>query len=82
MILRTEKQQIIMDLILKAADEGRFYNVTELHQALPYTCAYGSLRTSLRFLRRHGMIVNEKAGNFNLLRPTSKAYSFFRRIVT
>jgi len=75
---RTDKQRQIMHLVLEAADNGTFYTVTELHQALPYTCAYGSLRTSLRFLVKRGIIELERAGMFKIIRPTPSAYDWFR----
>lgn len=75
---RTDNQRAIMSLVLKAADEGRFYTVKELWEALPYTCAYGSLRTSLKFLRKTGIVVTEPAGSFRLVKPTREAYAWFR----
>lgn len=75
---RTDKQRMIVGLILTAADNGTYYTVTELHQALPYTCAYGSLRTSLKFLRQRGIIELEKSGTFKLVRPMPAAYDWFR----
>lgn len=75
---RTDKQRQIMHLVLEAADAGTFYTVTELHQTLPYTCAYGSLRTSLRFLVKRGIVELERSGMSKIVRPTIKAYDWFR----
>lgn len=76
---RTPKQRAIVQTILKAADDGKLYTLPELHAALPYKCAYGSMRTSLRFLEAGGVILREKAGHFTLIRPTSLAYALFRK---
>jgi len=75
---RTDKQRQIMFLVLEAADVGSFYTITELHQALPYKCAYGSLRTSLRFLSKRGIVELERSGMSKIVRPTIKAYDWFR----
>lgn len=75
---RTDKQRQIVHLILTAADEGTFYTVKELHEALPYTCAYGSLRTSLRFLRERKIIELERSGQVKFVRPLPAAYDWFR----
>ena len=75
---RTQNQKLIMGVVLEAADAGRFYTIKELHAALPYTCDYGSLRTSLRFLKKTGIVVTEPAGQFKLVKPTSAAYAWFR----
>ncbi|WLR90990.1 hypothetical protein [Shinella zoogloeoides] len=75
---RTDKQRQIMHLVLEAADNGTFYTMTELHQALPYTCAYGSLRTSIKFLVARGIVTKERAGLSKIIRPTPSAYDWFR----
>ena len=67
-----------MNIILKAADDGRFLDTTELWQALPYQCDYGSLRTSLRFLLSGGMIERERVGRKIVSKPTAAAYFQFR----
>lgn len=74
---RTEKQKIVMKIILDAAQRGEFLNVTEIHAALPYVCHYGSLRGTLDFLESHGVIVKERAGMSRLVKPTSLAYAWF-----
>lgn len=74
---RTKKQQQIMAIVLAAANAGEFLSVSEIHARLPYTCAYGSLRTSLRFLVKQEVLVRETAGRFSLMKPTLKAYRLF-----
>lgn len=75
-VRKTAKQRIIIGLVLEAADRGELLTETELHRRLPYICDYGSLRTSLRFLDRGGIIIRERAGRFCVVRPTSQAYGF------
>ena len=75
---RTEKQRQIMQLVLKGADDGCFLTISELHKLLPYTCDYGSLRTSLRFLEKGGSLLRERVGAFTILRPTPDAYARYR----
>lgn len=75
--LRTRKQRIIVGLILRAAGEGRFHTITELHALLPYECHYGSFRRSIEFLESHQIIVKERAGRSLLIKPTTEAYGWF-----
>lgn len=75
---RTDKQKILMGMILKAAGEGRYLTTTDLFQAIPYVASYGAVRISVRFLVEQGMLVRKKAGNFTHLLPTDKAYDWFR----
>lgn len=76
--LRTKKQRIIMDIVLKAADQGKFVNIVTLHEQLPYVCKYGSLRRSVDFLTDQEFLVKERAGMSVLLVPTKSAYDWFR----
>ncbi|RWI35413.1 hypothetical protein [Mesorhizobium sp.] len=75
--LRTKKQRIIMELIFKAAGEGCFLNIRTLHERLPYSCAYGSLRRSIEHLEANKFLVKERAGLSVLLVPTKLAYDWF-----
>jgi hypothetical protein len=75
--LRTKKQRIIMAILLRTVGAGEFMNVTQLHAALPYKCAYGSLRMSVDALEANGFIVKERAGMSILLVPTKSAYDWF-----
>lgn len=76
---RTKKQREIMQIILAAADQGEFLNVKQIHSRVSYTCAYGSIRTSMRFLVKAGVLARERAGTSSLMKPTLKAYELFRR---
>lgn len=76
--LRTPKQKIIMDLIFKAVSAGEFLNISDLHARLPYKCAYGSFRMSLKYLEKHKLIEKEKTGNSTLIKPTSNGYAWFQ----
>ncbi|RWN25295.1 MAG: hypothetical protein EOR96_34505 [Mesorhizobium sp.] len=67
-----------MKIVLEAADQGRFLTQPEIHALLPYTCAYGSLRTSIKFLDRAGVIVRHRSGIVCTIKPTAKAYILFR----
>jgi hypothetical protein len=75
---RTKKQREIVEMILRAADSGSFLTIKEIHAGLSYTCAYGSLRTSLKFLVGKGILERRKAGSQTLLIPTAEAYAWFR----
>lgn len=77
MVRQTRKQRQIMSVIFRAAGEGMFLNIRELHARLPYTCHYGSLRRSIEFLERDGVLVKESAGRSTLLKPTQYAYALF-----
>jgi Fe2+ or Zn2+ uptake regulation protein len=75
---RTEKQKELMGLILKAAGEGKFLTVTELHAQISYPASYGAVRISLNFLEGQGMIEKTKQGQHTLLVPTDRGYDWFR----
>ena len=75
---RTEKQKILMGIILRAAGEGRYLTFTDLFNACPYECSYGAIRISVRFLEKQGMLVKKKAGLFTQLVPTDRAFDWYR----
>lgn len=75
---RTEKQKILMGLILRAAGEGRFMTLKELHALIPYKASYGAVRLSTDFLVRQGMLVKTAAGRFVHLVPTHAAFDWYR----
>lgn len=75
---RTEKQKILMGLILKAAGEGRHMTLKELHALIPYQATYGAVRISTNFLENQGMLVKTAAGRFVHLIPTAAAYDWYR----
>lgn len=55
----TEKQKIIMGIILKKTGEGKFLNIRKLHALLPYKCFYGAVRISIRFLIKNNVLVRK-----------------------
>lgn len=75
---RTEKQKILMGLILRAAGEGRYMTLKELHALIPYEATYGAVRISTNFLERQGMLVKTAAGRFVHLVPTEAAFDWYR----
>lgn len=75
---RGEKHRKIANVILTAADEGRFLTVSEIHAGLPYTCAYGSLRKNLDAFEEKKWIEKERAGMSVLIKPTPSLYHWFR----
>jgi hypothetical protein len=75
---RTDKQKEIMGLILRAAGEGRFMTVTEIHEAITYDCTYGAIRVSLRFLEGQDMIAKQRDGRVCRIVPTQRGYDWFR----
>jgi len=77
-IMRTKKQSEIAGIILKAADQGMFLNVTEIHEMLSWQNAYGSLRKTLTSFEDRKLIVKERAGMSVLIKPTADLYHWFR----
>jgi hypothetical protein len=75
---RTEKQKILMGLILRAASEGRYMTLKDLHALIPYKATYGAVRISTNFLERQGMLVKTAAGRFVHLVPTEAAFDWYR----
>lgn len=75
---RTEKQRELMGLILRAAGDGKFLSVKELHEATSYGASYGAIRISLRFLEKQEMIEKQRSGQSTLLVPTERAYDWYR----
>lgn len=75
---RTKNQIEIMGIILKAAGEGRFLNVGEIHAQITYGSSYGALRTSMRGLVKENMLVRQKDGTATLMIPTERGYDWFR----
>lgn len=77
----TKRQKQIMGKILREAGAGRFMTLTELHDELPddHKASYGSLRKSLDFLERSGIIVREHiGGNKKHVKPTELGFKWFR----
>ncbi len=77
-VRRGEKHSEIAGIILKAADEGRFLTVTEVHASLSYACAYGSLRKILKTFEERKWITKERAGLSVLIKPNPLLYQWFR----
>jgi hypothetical protein len=77
---RTEKQKEIMGLILRSAGEGKFLTQKELHEAVSYkdAASYGAIRISINFLVNQGMLEKVRAGRIVELRPTERAYDWFK----
>lgn len=76
-VRRTEKQRIIMGMLIRAAQEGKFLGETELHRVMPYPVSYNALRVSIRFLEKGGMVKRERQGNRMLIVPTSEGFAWF-----
>lgn len=75
---RTQKQRIVMGIILAAMDEGRDVSVQEIHAALPYTCSYGALRITLRYLRKYDLVHYEEHKHHHFYKPTVAGLAWFR----
>ncbi|QIG75606.1 hypothetical protein EVC20_035 [Rhizobium phage RHph_Y2_17_1] len=78
MIRRGGKHREIAGIILKAADEGRFLTVTEIHESLSYGCAYGSLRKIIKLFEERDWVTKERAGMSVLIKPNMLLYRWFR----
>jgi hypothetical protein len=78
-IQRGKKQCEIAEIILKAADDGIFLNVTEVHEMLSWNNAYGTLRKTLKVFEDRKLIVKERAGMCVLIKPTASLYHWFRK---
>jgi hypothetical protein len=78
LILRTKKQREIADIILRAADQGTFLNVTEIYEMLSWNNAYGSLRKTIKSFEDRNLVVKERAGMCVLIKPTQALYDWFR----
>lgn len=75
---RTEKQKVLMGIILRAAGEGYYLTTKELHQRIPYNASYGAVRVSIRFLIEQEMLIRKPEGRVTLLIPTEKAFDWYR----
>lgn len=67
-----------MGLILRAAGEGRYLTIKDLHSLVSYEASYGAIRISVRFLVKQGMLEKRRAGLFTELVPTERGYDWFR----
>jgi DNA-binding MarR family transcriptional regulator len=74
-----EKQTQIANILLAAADRGEYLTLSDLHAALPYKCAYGSLRKNIDALEAKEWIERSRAGKFVYLKPKDLLYAWFRR---
>lgn len=74
----TFKMKRIMETVLEAADTGVFLNIKSIHEAMNYSCAYGSLRVTLRTLNARGFVEKTFAGTSTIIKPTALAYAKFR----
>ena len=74
----TDKQREIMEILFKAADEGRKITPTDLWLELSYghTCTRAAVLCSLNFLEKKWNLVqkSKRHGNLVYLTPTLKAY--------
>lgn len=76
-LLKTDRQKMIMKILMDAMSAGEEISVKELHKRMDYICAYGTVRDSLRHLRKHGMVYSEVSGLHSFYKPTAKAYAWF-----
>ena len=77
----TPKQREILNVILKAADEGTFLTARQLKERLSYGAQVGhtAIYCSLNFLEKHGMITKERGYRGAIvLKPTLKTYQVMR----
>lgn len=77
-IRRGDKHREIAGIILKAADDGQFLSIIEIHDSLSYNCAYGSLRKIIKTFEDRKWITKERAGMSVLIKPNSLLYQWFR----
>lgn len=80
----TDKQVILLNLILKGNDDGTFLDIDQLLEALPYETTKASLHFSLRALIKHGMIEKREREKRRcrmrrVIAPTGNAYLAFGR---
>lgn len=81
LIFKTERQRKIMAILMQAFDNGEEICVAELHKRLAENIVYGTVRSALRHLVRHGMVYyTSPNGRENYYKPTSKGYAFFRPV--
>lgn len=76
-ILKTARQKLIMGILIDAMSAGEDISVKELHRRMNYICAYGTVRDSLRHLKKHQLVYYETKGLENFYRPTTKGYAWF-----
>jgi hypothetical protein len=75
---RAPKQTQIAEVILSAADRGEYLNVTQIHAGLPYKCAYGSLRKTLKVFEDRNLITKVRTGMCVTIKPNLTLYHWFR----
>ncbi|MBO6510631.1 MAG: hypothetical protein JJ979_19475 [Roseibium sp.] len=79
---RTRKQKEIVNLVLKAADEGRELLFTELKQQLSYTACNAAINQAVENLDACGVIRKKKLDNGRVvLSPTLDAYSWRNHVM-
>lgn len=81
-MIRTKNQIEIMGIVLRAAGAGVFLSMKEIHEQISYGSAYGSIRTSLRFLINKEMLIRKDEGTKTMMVPTEKGYDWFRPLRT
>ena len=79
----SEKQTEIMNVVLKAADDGQTLSAEEIRDRVNYghTITVNAMICSLGFLARHGFVQKQSRGDGTRKinwAPTSLAYAVFR----
>jgi hypothetical protein len=77
-IRRGKKQAQIAQVILQAADSGEYLTVSQIWDALPYKCAYGTLRKMLKVFEDRKMIEKERTGMSVTVKPMLLLYQWYR----
>lgn len=75
----TDKQRRTMKTILDHIDRaGDFIRLQDLAAGDP--ASYHAMYSTLRFLKKHGMVETERRGMYVYVKPTTKAYVYFKPV--
>lgn len=77
-MIRSRNQRRLVEIILKAADEGAFLTYDEIMAKLPPGSNKGTMRTCTRPLIEAGVLVKIRTGRIIIIKPTAEAYRLFR----
>lgn len=74
---KTPEQRELVKIVLDAMSAGQVLTIGEVFKRISYTGGYGSIRTSIRKLEKHGVFKRKRKGHDVRVYPTQKAYELF-----
>lgn len=74
---KTPEQRELVKIVIDAMSAGEVLTIGQVFKRITYTGGYGSIRTSIRKLEAHGILIRKREGHNVWVLPTQKAYEKF-----